>query len=893
MSLVRQLTRHVARQFESLRVHLRTLFHRRRAERDLVEELEFHLDRETARRVAAGASAEEARRAAARALGGLDLVKEEVRDAWGWRWLAYVLQDVRYATRLLGTNPGFAATAMLTVAIGVGATTAIFSIVYGVMLRPLPYPEPSRLVAIWNRSGPTGQGHMTVTAADHRDWREQNRVFEDIALIRHIANLNLTENGEAERLTATRITANLLPVLGVTPLLGRNFRDDENVIGNEFVALLSYDLWQRRFNGDPGIVGRSIRMSSRSYVVVGVMKPDFHYPSREFEIWVPLTVNPDDYVTRGPHYFLSVARLKPGVTLAQAQADMDAVDGRIAARYGSKTGDRSRVDLVPMLEDTVSDVRLVLSVLLAAVGCVLLIGCANLANLLLARAAHRTRELTVRAALGASRGRLILQSLAELTPILIGGGVLGLLLAIGALRALVPLLPSSMPRVESIGINLPVLAFTAGVLGITGLLCGLVPSLAAARVDLAASMRESSRGASAGAARTRMRRSLVVAQIAIVFPLLVSASLLARSLGELKRVDPGFRTDRVLSLLLAIPRTKYPSDREIAAFEQRLLARVQALPGVESVGGVNRLPFGGSSSIQAGSLAFEGAGRAVETIGDADYRTVTPDYFRTLGIPIAEGRSFTDADTEQAPPVGLIDERVARTVWPDQDPLGKRFRINYPGTPWITIIGVVGHVRHSGLDVEPRPTVYWNYLQRTQDRVALAVRTSGDPRQFIAPVLAALRAIDPEQPAYDVETMSNLIARSLTQRWLNMLLLITFAAVSLTLASIGLYGVMAYAVTQRAREFGVRIALGARPTDVVRLVLTQSATLAATGTTIGLAAAWLTSRTLQSLLYNVAPRDTTSFTLSAAVLAAVALLATYLPARRAARVDPIRTLRTE
>jgi putative ABC transport system permease protein len=881
---------------DRLRVHLRTWLRRTRAERELMEELQFHLDRDTTQRVAAGADAEEARRAALRAMGGVEQVKEHVRDAWGLRWLANLRQDLRYALRVLRANPGFAATAILTVAIGVGATTAIFSIVYGVMLRPLPYPEPSRLVALWTKNVRTGIGHTLVAAADHRDWREQNRVFEDIALVRNIANLNLTEGGEPERINGGRITANLLPILGVTPLIGRNFLpEEESPRGTASnVVLLGYDLWQRRFNGDPSIVGTSIRISSQSYLVAGVMKPDFHYPTREYEMWVPLTINPDDFRTRGAHMFTAVARLKPGITLEQARADMDRVAARLAAQYPNTNTTRG-VQVEPLLADTVEAVRLTLSVLLAAVGCVLLIGCANLANLLLARAAHRSHELTVRAALGASRGRLVAQSMTELMPILVLGGLLGVLVASWLLRGIVPLLPATMPRVEDIAINVPVLAFTAGVLALTGLLCGLIPSLMTARLDLATSMKDSARGASAGHARTRMRRGLVVAQIAIVVPLLVAATLLARTLGELKGIDPGFRADRVLSMLLAISRTKYTSDRAIAEFERRLLERIQGLPGVESVGGVNRLPFGGSSSFQIGPLEFEGTDCAVNSIGDTDWRTATPDYFKTLRIPILQGRSFTDSDTDGAKLVGIIDERIARTVWPGRkDIIGRRYRMGFPDSPWIEIVGVAGQLRHAGLDVDPRPTAYWNYQQRTQDRVALAIRTTGgDPRQLIAPVLAALREVDPEQPAYDVQTMDALLDRSLAQRWLNMLLLIGFAGASLTLASIGLYGVMAYAVTQRSREFGIRLALGGRPRDIVRLVITQAARLAIAGALIGLAAAWLASRALQSLLFNVPARDVASFAASTLVLAAVALLASWLPARRAARVDPIRTLRAE
>jgi putative ABC transport system permease protein len=801
-----------------------------------------------------------------------------------------LLPDLRYGLRLLARARGFAAAAILTVALGVGATTAIFSVVYGVLLRPLPFHDPARLVSLWS-STPT-LPRALVGAANARDWRQQNHVFTDIALVRHVANFNVTRDGEPERLQGARISANLLRVLGVQPMLGRDFRDGEDDIGRDSVALLSYGLWQRRYAGDPDIVGRTIDLNGDTHTVVGVMGPDFRYPSREFDIWKPLTINPDDYRTRDNWGFLSVARLKPDVTLAQAQADMDTVSANLRRAYPDASRDATTV-VAPMQEDGVSDVKTALFVLLGAVGLLLLIGCANLANLLLARALGRRTEYAIRGALGASRGRLLLQSVGEVLPIVAIGGALGLVAAVWMLRALVPFLPASMPRVEAIAVNGPVLAFAAALLTLTALLTGLPPALHASRRDLAASMRALSRGASGSVTQTRVRSALVLTQIAAAVMLSVGAGLLIRTFAEVRQIDPGFRADGVLGLHLAIPRSKYATDPDVAAFCQRALARVAALPGVEAVGLVNRLPLAGGA--QTGVVQFSNESPAVTPAARAQFhlRSASPDYFRAMGIRLLQGRGFTDADDEQAPAVTIVDAQLARLIWPDRNPLGQRVRSGGGDAAWATVIGVVGHVSHDRIEDDARPQIYWNYRQRTQDRMAMVVRTRLPPATLAQPVAAAIREIDPEQPVYDVRTMDQVVNRAVSQRWLNMVLISTFAGIAVLLASIGIYGVLAYAVTQRAREFGIRLALGATRADLLALVLRQAFTFAASGAAAGLLGALLLARVIQSLLFKVGAYDAMTFGAATVVLMAVALMAGYLPARRAARTDPMTSLRSE
>jgi predicted permease len=814
---------------------------------------------------------------------------DESRDARGVTFLSTLAHDLRYGVRLMRRTPGFAATAALTVALGIGATTAMFSVVYGVVLKDLPYGDAERLVNIWSTAPRRGLARAYAGMANVYDFKARNHVFEDIAALRAVANFNLTGAGEPERLNGTRVSANLFPLLRVTPLLGRTFTEDEDEIGHEHVALLGYGLWQRRFGGDASIVGRSISLNGEPYVVVGVMRRDFAFPTRDYEIYTPLTFDPQELVNRMNYSYLAVARLRPGVSVQQAQAELSTLASQIEREH-PKENESIGAEVVPMLDDTVASVRTPLYVLLAAVAAMLLIGCANLANLLLARALVRQRQLAVRAALGAARGRLIRQSITELVPMLAIGGALGVVAAAWTIAAVVPLLPPDLPRVENVGLHLPVLAFSVATLVLLAVFAGVWPALEAARGGLAASVADLSRGGTGSVRRTRLRDMLVVAQIAATLWLVVGATLLARSFGELKQVNPGFQADSVYTMHLAIPRAKYPNDRDIAAFCGRILERIRAVPGVVSAGFVNRLPLAGGA--QTGPIEFEGIEPGIAT-AQVDFRTVTPDYFATLRIPLLSGRTFTERDQEDAPGVAIIDQRLLRTVLAGADPIGRRVRIPVANLPWLTIVGVVGHIRHDRVDEDVRPQIYFNYKQRAQDRMALAVRTHGDPGAMAASLVAAIRELDPEQPVYDARTLEAVVDRSLAQRWLQTAVLAAFAIISVVLASIGVYGVIAYAVGQRTREFGIRLALGARRGEIVALVMRRGLLLFTAGAAIGLAAAAASARVFGSMLFQVAALDVASFAAATAVLFGVAVAACGFPARRAAGVDPSIALRAE
>jgi putative ABC transport system permease protein len=817
-------------------------------------------------------------------------VMEESRDARGVAWIANFGQDGKYGVRLLARAPGFAAAAVLTVALGIGATTAMFSIVYGVLLQPLPFGEPDRLVSLWTSTPKRGLPRTYVGMANVYDWRARNHVFEAIAALRPIANFNLVGQGEPERLNGARVSANLFPVLRVSPLVGRVFTEDEDEIGRERVAILSYGLWQRRFGGDPAVAGRTISLSGVPYTVVGVMGPDFAYPSREYQIYVPLTFDPRELVNRQNYSYMAVARLKRGATLADARAEMAVISANLEREH-PKENDGISTLVMPMLDDLVAPVRTPLYVLLGAVAAMLLVGCANLVNLLLARALVRQRELAVRAALGAGRARLVAQSIAEIVPMLALGGALGMAGAAWVVQGLVPLLPADVPRVENIGLQMPVFAVAFATLAAIAVIAGVWPALDALRGGLSASVGELSRGMTARPRRARMRDLLVVGQIAVTLWLAIGAALLTRSFSELRRIRPGFNPEHVYTAHLAVARSKYPKDTDVAEFYRRLLERVQSLPGVIAAGMVNRLPLSGL--MQTGPIEFEGVDPAIGMLPNGDFRTVTPGYFRAMEIPLLRGRLFGDADTSAAPAVGLIDDYVAKTVFKGSDPIGRRFRIPVENQPWVTIVGVVGHVQPHRLDEELRAAVYWNYTQRTQDRMALAVRTHGNPEAEGPSIVAAIRALDSEQPVYDARTLEAVVDRSIAQRWLQTALLGSFAALALVLASIGVYGVMAYAVGQRRREFGIRMALGARRVEIVSLVMKRGALLFSVGVTGGVAAAAATARVLSTLLYDVSAFDPLSFVASTLVLCTAGLGACYLPARRAVRVDPSIALRAE
>jgi putative ABC transport system permease protein len=616
------------------------------------------------------------------------------------------------------------------------------------------------------------------------------------------------------------------------------------------------------------------------------MKPDFRYPGQEIELWVPLTVPAQEYLQRTSGSYSVIARLKSTVTLDQARADLHRVSATLARQY--RANERIEVGIAPLRDDMVSGVRRPLFILLGAVGAMLLIGCANLTNLLLARGVSRRRELAIRTALGASRGQLAEASLTELVPLLALGGALGVVTATGLVRAIAPLLPVDLPRTQEIGIHLPVLAFSAVVVLVVALLVGLWPALAAARTTPHDSLADLSRGATGAPGRTRVRDLIVIGQIAATLVLLVGATLLMRSFLAVRQVTPGFDPARVLSAYVAIPRSQYPQDAQVIAFFARALDRIQSLPGVDAVGMVNRLPLGAGN--QTGGVQIDGATDtpwpSVET------RTASPDYFRALGIPIKEGRSFLSSDGPDGPMVAIVDEQLAHTVWPGTTAIGQRLREG-EGDPWSTVVGVVGHVRHTGLDDHSQPQVYWNHPQRPQDRMALVVKARGDPAALMSAIAAAVREVDPQQPIYDARTLDAVVDRSLGHRRFQVLLLAIFATIALVLAGVGAYGVIAYGVNQRVREFGVRIALGARHSDVIALVLRRGGLLFTLGALAGITLATLGVDVLSSLVYGIAPRDVASFVLATLLLFVVSIAACYIPARRAARVEPTIALRSE
>jgi putative ABC transport system permease protein len=707
-------------------------------------------------------------------------------------------------------------------------------------------------------------------AADYFDWRQQQQVFDDLGLTRPVANYNLTGSGEPERLQGARATASVFSTLRVRPAIGRVFTEEEQLDAGRAssIAVLSHGLWQRRFGGDPSVVGRSILLNGSPYQVVGVMGADFQYPAGDFELWTPLYIPPDQLRERADYSYLCVARLKAGVTLDQARAHMSVLAANLARAY-PQTNRGSGVFVVPMLNDMTGSVRHALLLLLGAVGILFLVGCVNLANLLLARAANRHQEFSLRASLGATRARLARQLFAEAIPLAIAGAGLGIVSAHWLLRLLIPLLPASMPRISEIGVHGPVLV------------ASIVLSVGAAfLISLAPAAQIHTHLERGPAAAGRARGLFIVIEIACTVLLLVTAGLLMRSFAQLRSTDAGFRPAQVLSLHLAVSRAKYGDDAGVARYLERLIDRVRTVRGVELVGLVNRLPMGGQT--QAGVIQFEGSDGRFNT----DWRSVSPDYFRALNVPLLQGRTFNDSDTPDRTPVGLIDERLARDVFAAESPIGKRFKIDAPTAPWIEIVGIVGHVRQEGLDSDPRPQVYWPYQQRTQDRMAMVVRTTTDPSSLTAPIRAAIHEVDPDQPLYDVRPMPAVLERTLQGQWINTVLIGVFAALALVLASVGLYGLVSYVTAQRRREFAIRLAVGAKAFDVLALVLKQGFWLALVGLVLGLTLAAGSTHALGSMLHGVTAWDIWTYLVVSGVMMVVVLAASVIPAWQASRLDP-------
>jgi putative ABC transport system permease protein len=799
-----------------------------------------------------------------------------------------LIQDVRYGVRMMRKRPGFTAVVVLTLALGIGANTAIFSVVNAVLLRPLPYRNAERLVWVGGniRGGTNG---ASVSPPDYLDYRAQNTVFEEFAASTSVPNaVNLTGAGEPERLTGSRVTANYFRAFGVEPALGRAFGAEEERAGPAPVAVLSDGLWKRRFGGDPSVVGKTLTLDGKAVTVVGIAPPEFQYPAGA-ELWLPLDSDDPDMKIRPAHFLRPIGLLKPGVTIEQARAETDLIARRLEELYPESNKGWS-LTLIPLQEQVVGDVRTSLWVLLGAVGFVLLIACANVSNLMLARAAARRRELALRTALGASRWRVARQQLTESVLLALAGGALGLLLAWWGVDVLAALGAGDIPRTRDIGVDGRVLAFTAALSVLTGLAFGLLPALRASRPDLNEVLKDAGRGTS-GPGRGRVRAALVVSEIALALTLLAGAGLLVKSFVGLRRVNPGFDPANVLTLRIDLARARYAKPEQAAAFFGELQRRVAALPGVEAAGMVTELPLSG----QPNDMYFYVAGRPPQTADQkvtADFRRVNQDYFRAMRIPLLRGRGFTEQEVAGAAGVVVVNETLARNFFPDEDPLGKHLVIDFGKAEEFEIVGVAGDVRHRSLEGEVYQMMYLPTLR--VGRTNLVVRTtSPDPLALASAVRGEVAAVDRDQPVSAVRTMEEVVSGSVAQQRFRTLLLAAFAGVALLLAGVGIYGVIAYSVTHRTHEIGIRMALGAGAADILKMVVGQGMALALAGVAVGLLAALALTRVLSSLLFGVTATDAATFAAVSLLIAAVALLACLVPARRATKVDPMVALRYE
>ncbi|MEN3332309.1 MAG: hypothetical protein V7641_1674 [Blastocatellia bacterium] len=868
----------------------RNLFRRERVERELTDEVSAYLDLLIESKINEGLKPADARRQALIELGGVEQVKESVREARVGYYLETLLQDLRFAGRMLFKQPGFSLVAVLTLSLGIGATTAIFSVVNAVLLRQLPISDPERVVVIHNQLPKLNLPRTQVSALQYLDYSSQTDVFEATAALSQ-RGLNLTGVDAPQRLQTGRATASFFQMLGINPLVGHLFTAEEDKFGNQHVALLSYSTWKRLFNTDAGVPGRTLQLDGEGYEVIGVLPAGIEELYPNIDLWIPMAFAPRELSEerRWSLAYTMLARLKPYVGLQQAQAAM----GSFAPNMKNDYPDDFNIEVRPLIEERVSDVRQPLYILMGAVVVVLLISCANIANLLLARASVRSREMAIRAALGAGRRRILQQLLTESVLLGVAGGALGVLFAAWGTSALIAMAPADLPRISEARLDARVLCFTLAVSLASGIVFGLLPALVASKTDLVSSLKESGRSDTASPSRHRLRRVLVVAEVSLAVVLLICAGLLLRSFARLLDVSPGFDSHNVLTLRLSLPRTQYNSSTQVAGFLNAALERISATAGVEHAAVAFQPPFtsGGDNSVFSIRDRQAGSG---DPEPHADYLYVTADYFRAIGIPLLKGRLFELSDMRTQGPIGegsaiIIDEALAKRFWPDRDPLGANIGWGSEG-PWGTIVGIVGTVHTKDLIEEPKGTIYfpWYFGSAT-----LVVRTADDPRSLAQTIREQVQAVDANQPLYDIQTMDERLARSLEARRFAVTLLGVFAALALLLAAIGLYGVIAYLVTQRSHEIGIRVALGATGVDVLKLVLRQAIHLALIGVAIGLAAAFALTRLLSSLLFGVSATDPLTFAAICVILIAVALTASFIPARRATRIDPMVALRYE
>jgi putative ABC transport system permease protein len=807
-----------------------------------------------------------------------------------------VLQDLRYGVRMLRKSPLVTLVAVASLALGIGANTVIFSVVNAILLKSLPYPEPDRIVLVWGNTPAEGKDRNQVSATDVDDWRQQGSVFEDVTTYAGWS-ATLLGGGEPERIYGTQVGDGYFSVMKATPLLGRTFLPEEQEDGKDFVVVLGYALWQRHFGGDPNIVGEKINLSGRPYTVVGVLPANAQAlpislvePRGEF--YRPVA-EPRDENERSSRHLRAIARLKAGVTLAEAQAEMDVIAGRLEREHPrDNTGYGVRLTTLP--EDTVGGLRTTLLTLFGAVAFVLLIACANVGNLLLVRAAARQKEIAIRRALGAARVRLARQFLTESVLLSIIGGGLGLLLALWGMSLIETLGSSVTPLLANIPLDWRVLGFTFVVAILTGLIFGLAPALQTSNPNLNETLKEGGRSAGAGASRSRLRNALVVAEVALALVLLIAAGLLIQSVVRLRNVHPGFNAENQLTMNVVLPGAKYPKAAQWVTFYDQLGKRLETLPGVEAAGFTSVLPM--SSNFDGRGLVVEDHPKPRGEEISVDLYVTTPGYLRAMATRLIKGRELNDHDTDAAPPVALVNETMAAALWPDGDVLGKR--IKFPGSernpqPWRTVVGVVGDVKQYGLDRKEPMQIYLPEAQFPTQFMTLVVHTSSAPRGLLAAVRNEIHEVDKDQAIYNIVTMDELLADSISLRRFSMVMLMVFAGVALLLAGVGIYGVISYAVTQRTHEIGIRMALGASRRDILRLIVREGMAMALAGVGAGLIATFALTRLMASLLYGVSATDPLTFIAIAALLTGVALAACFVPARRATKVDPMIALRYE
>jgi predicted permease len=890
--------------FRRLHALLRNIFRKKCLDQELDEELRGYLDLVAAEKVRYGMAPEEALREARRSLGGIEQVKQSVRDIRIGVSMDTLIQDLRYALRTLTRNPAFSSVVVLTLALGIGANTVIFSVVNGVLLKPLPYPDPDRVLMLWE-THLSNSNLGTVAPANFFDWREQNRSFEKMAAIDPYPDFILNGPDEAKRLAGAAVSHDFFSVLGVRMALGRDFLAEEDRQGNNHVVILSYSTWLHSFGGRADVVGRPIALNNAAYTIIGVLPRDFSFVSKasdfqsrnHFDLWTPLALaSPPPEWQRGTHPLLVFGRLKPGVSMQQAQADLNQIAANLERLYPAHDKQQG-ITAVQLGQHVVAGTRMALLTLLAAVGMVLIIACANIANLLLSRAATRRKEIAVRVALGASRKRIARQLLTENLVLAVVGGMLGLAFVLLSMSALTRHLPADLPRTSEIEMDWRVLIFTGLLTLVTGVLFGLVPLHQTRQISANDSLKQGDRAVVAD--QSRLRSALIVGQVAIALVLLTGAGLMTKSLWMLLRISPGFQTEHILTARLSLP-PQYTNGyafgtgkhRRISQFQRELLERVHGIPGVQSAAFAAYLPLGGTNN----SWAFDIDGRPAKPTGVFDvtnYRPVSAGYFETIGIPVQQGRGFDPGDNEDSPLVVVINTSMARTYWNRQNPVGQRVR--FSDHEWRTVVGVTGDVHHEGLGTKPEPEMYIPYAQvpNVEARPLIVLRTSIEPASVTSALRKAVSEVDANIPMDQVETMKQIVYGSVGQSRFRTAVLVMFGLLSLFVASIGLYGVMSYSVSQRTREFGIRMAIGSSRGAVLRLVFGEAVKLVSVGVGLGLAGAVLLTRLIANLLYGVAPFDATTLASGSILLAGVALVASYVPARRAANLNPIDSLRYE